>query len=74
MKIKDLTVGMIVWHNNDILGITGATLPKEFDDFEVAKVIGNYFDYIIVFKNKEERKQFNEIMKEVRKNERKKNN
>lgn len=74
MKIKDLAVGMIVWHNYNILGITGATLPKELDDFEVAKVSGNYFDYEIVFKSKEERKQFNEIMKEVRQNERKKNN
>lgn len=74
MKIKDLSVGMIVWHNNDILGITGISIPKEFDDFEVAKVSGNYFDYEIVFRSKEERKQFNEIMKEIRKNERKKNN
>lgn len=74
MKIKDLAVGMIVWHNNNILGITGDALPKELDNFEVAKVIGNYFDYEIVFRSKEERKQFNEIMKEVRQNERKKNN
>lgn len=74
MKIKDLAVGMIVWHNNNILGITGVTIPKELDDFEVAKVRGNYFDYEIVFKNKEEQKLFNEIMKEIRKNERKKNN
>lgn len=64
MKIKDLKVGMIVWHNNDILGITGVSIPKELDDFEVAKVRGNYFDYEIVFKNKEEQKLFNEIMRE----------
>lgn len=69
MKIKDLEVGMIVWKNNDILGITGISIPKEFDDFEVAKVNGNYFDYEIVFRSKEERKLFNEIMKEWLENE-----
>lgn len=69
MKIKDLEVGMVVWKNNDILGITGISIPKELDDFEVAKVSGNYFDYEIVFRNKEERKQFNEIMKEWLENE-----
>ena len=49
MKIKDLEVGMIVWNGYDILGITCITLPKEFDNFEVTKVRGNYFDYEIVF-------------------------
>ena len=65
MKIKDLEVGMIVWNGHNVLGVTGITLPKEFDDFEVAKVSGNYFDYEIVFKSKEERELFKKIRKEV---------
>ena len=65
MKIKDLEVGMIVWNGYDILGITGITLPKEFENFEVVKVRGNYFDYEIVFKSKEERELFKKIKKEV---------
>ena len=69
MKIKDLEVGMIVWNGHNVLGVTGTTLPKEFDNFEVVKVSGNYFDYEIVFKNKEERELFKKIRKEVIEND-----
>ena len=65
MKIKDLEVGMIVWNGHNVLGVTGTTLPKELDDFEVTKVRGNYFDYEIVFKNREERELFKKIRKEM---------
>ena len=65
MKIKDLEVGMIVWNGRNVLGVTGTTLPKEFDNFEVTKVRGNYFDYEIVFKSKEERELFKKIRKEM---------
>ena len=65
MKIKDLEVGMIVWNGYNVLGVTGTTLPKELDNFEVTKVRGNYFDYEIVFKNREERELFKKIRKEM---------
>lgn len=69
MKIKDLEVGMIVWNGHNILGVSGATLPKELDNFEVVKVSGNYFDYEIVFKSREERELFKKIRKEILEND-----
>lgn len=46
-KIKDLPNGMIVWYKNKVLGVTGCTLPKEFEEYDVRKIIGNGFDYEI---------------------------
>lgn len=51
LKIKELEEGMIIWKGNDeILGITGATLPEEYYEMYCKKVEGNRFDYQLVEK------------------------
>lgn len=53
LKIKELEDGMIIWKGNDeIVGITGATLPKEYYEMYCKKVEGNRFDYQLVEKVK----------------------
>lgn len=48
IKIKDLPTGCIIWRGYTILGITGATLPKEFYEKECVEVIGNENDYELI--------------------------
>ncbi|MBO7615014.1 MAG: hypothetical protein J6T15_04900 [Bacilli bacterium] len=48
MKIRDLPLGCIIWYRNDILGITGATLPGKYYDMNCKKINGNDFDYELV--------------------------
>jgi len=51
LKIKDLPTGMIIWDKrNNILGITGATLPEQYYKYYCIKLIGNEFDYLLVEK------------------------
>lgn len=52
IKISELPVGMIIWENGNILGITKATLPDEYYDCYCIKTPGNDFDYEIKDKNK----------------------
>lgn len=48
-KISELPTGMIIWKKSTILGITGATLPKEYYQYECTKVPGNNeYDYELV--------------------------
>lgn len=48
MKIKDLDAGMIIWQEEEVLGITGATLPQEYYEYDCTPVPGNSFDWEIV--------------------------
>ena len=43
LKIKELPVGMIIWNKSNILGITGATLPKQYYEYYCTKIFGNEF-------------------------------
>lgn len=45
IKISELPKGMIIWKGNEILGITGATLPKKYYDCYCQKLRGNGLDY-----------------------------
>lgn len=44
-KIADLPKGCIIWNKEEILGITGITLPEEYNDCLAIKTSGNKFDY-----------------------------
>lgn len=48
MKVKYLREGLVVWYKSMILGITGATLSKEYDECEVKPVGGNVFDLDLI--------------------------
>ena len=48
IKIKDLPLGCIIWFHNNILGITGATLPEKYYDMNCRKINGNDLDYELV--------------------------
>ena len=45
MKISELPNGMIIWYKGLILGVTGATLPEKYYEYNCTKIIGNKFDY-----------------------------
>ena len=45
IKISDLPKGMIIWKNETILGITGATLPEKYYGCYCKKIIGNDLDF-----------------------------
>lgn len=45
IKIADLPAGCVIWNDNDILGITQATLPEKYYERCCVKVLGNDFDY-----------------------------
>lgn len=51
MKISNLPNGMIIWYKGNILGITGATLPKKYYEYSCKKIVGNYFDYELIDNN-----------------------
>ncbi len=48
MKVKYLREGLVVWYKSIILGITGATLSKEYDECEVKPVGGNALDVDLI--------------------------
>lgn len=48
MKVKFLREGLVVWYKSVILGITGATLGKEYDECEVRPVGGNALDVDLI--------------------------
>lgn len=48
VKIKDLPTGRIIWKKDNILGITGATLPKKYYKCYCKKIYGNELDYELV--------------------------
>ena len=50
LKIKELPAGMIIWKVNNILGITGATLPDKYYECYCLKLQGNKFDYMLIEK------------------------
>lgn len=48
MKVKYLREGLVVWYKSMILGITGATLSKEYDECGVRPVGGNALDLDLI--------------------------
>ena len=48
MQVKNLRPGMVVWYKSIILGISGATLSKEYDECEVRPVGENPFDLDLI--------------------------
>lgn len=48
MQVKNLRPGMVVWYKSIILGISGATLSKEYDECEVRPVGGNSLDLDLI--------------------------
>ena len=48
MKVKYLREGLVVWYKSMILGITGATLSKEYDECEVKPVGDNALDLDLI--------------------------
>lgn len=48
VKISTLPLGCIIWYHNEIIGITGATLPGKYYDLKCRKINGNDFDYELV--------------------------
>lgn len=48
MQVKNLRPGMVVWYKSMILGISGTTLSKEYDECEVKPVGGNPFDLDLI--------------------------
>ena len=48
MKVKNLKPGFVIWYKTMILGISGATLSKEYDECEVKLVGGNVFDLDLI--------------------------
>lgn len=51
MKVKYLREGLVVWYKSIILGITGATLSKEYNECEVKPVGGNALDVDLIPEN-----------------------
>lgn len=47
-SIKELPIGMIIWNKNNILEITGATLPQKYYEYYCTKIIGNDLDFELV--------------------------
>lgn len=52
MKVKDIVDGMVVWKGDTVIGVTGWSLPKIFDDCDCIKNPGNSFDYSLAPTNK----------------------
>lgn len=48
MKVKYLRPGMVIWYKSMILGISGATLSKEYDECEVRPAGGNALDLDLI--------------------------
>lgn len=48
IKISELPIGMIIWKKGNVLGITKATLPKQYYDYYCIKIAGNDLDYELV--------------------------
>ena len=48
MLVKNLRPGMVVWYKSMILGISGATLSKEYDECEVKPVGCNTLDLDLI--------------------------
>ena len=53
IKIRNLENGKIIWkykpnEENEILGITGATLEEKYYEKYCKKIVGNDFDYLIM--------------------------
>lgn len=45
IKISDLPNGMIIWKGFRVVGITGYTLDKKYNDLYCTKIPGNPYDY-----------------------------
>lgn len=50
IKISDLEMGKIIWDGDNILGVTGLTLPKDYYDYDCIPIPGNSVDYQIIRK------------------------
>lgn len=48
IKIKELPLGCIIWFHDDILGVTGVTLPGKYYDMNCKPISGNDSDYELV--------------------------
>lgn len=52
IKISELPKGMIIWNRSNILGITGATLPKKYYENYCVKIRGNILDFDLIEEQK----------------------
>lgn len=48
IAIKDLPSGKIIWYKDDILGITGSTIPDKYLNNYCYKCSGNDLDYCMI--------------------------
>lgn len=48
IKVCELPMGCVVWYKNDILGISGVSVPTSFNGRCCRKLPGNPFDWEIV--------------------------
>lgn len=51
IKICDLPNGCIIWHEYEILGVTGLSLASSFLNKYCIKIPGNPFDYQLVLES-----------------------